>query len=226
MNRSDGRLEPQKRLIICGQQQEPGAVLAPPGAGMIGVVFRPFGLSAFFPGPAADYAGLAIPLSDIFGAGATELAEKLFTAGDFSDRAGLLEEFLADRLKPVCPYSLNLVKECISLARLRPESVTVAGLAAGCSFSVRNLERLFKTLVGMSPKYFIRVSRFQKALGLLRRGGLELADLAQACGYYDQAHFTNEFRRFSGLTPGAFLPGAGSVCIGSELQAGGQKGAA
>jgi transcriptional regulator GlxA family with amidase domain len=58
--------------------------------------------------------------------------------------------------------------------------------------------------VGLSPKTAARVIRFDRALGLLR-GGVPLAEVAAACGYYDQAHFTREFRALAETTPGRFL---------------------
>lgn len=70
----------------------------------------------------------------------------------------------------------------------------------------RRLERTFAAALGTTPKSFARLCRFLHASRVLRRGHRgTLADLAIACGYYDQSHFCAEFRSFSGMTPGQFV---------------------
>jgi AraC-like DNA-binding protein len=61
----------------------------------------------------------------------------------------------------------------------------------------------------VSPKTFHRVRRFQHILTRLRRvGQVDWADLALACGYYDQAHLSHDFRQIAGMTPSAYLAAA------------------
>jgi AraC-like DNA-binding protein len=72
--------------------------------------------------------------------------------------------------------------------------------------SRRTFIRRFTDEVGLTPKLFWRIQRFQEALRLVRTGRRPAwADVALDCGYYDQAHFIRDFRAFSGLTPPAFL---------------------
>ena len=71
----------------------------------------------------------------------------------------------------------------------------------------RFIER-FKTEVGLTPKRYCRLLRFQAAVARAHRmDGEAWADLAAACGYFDQAHFIHDFREFSGMTPGAYEAG-------------------
>ncbi|MBN9379132.1 MAG: AraC family transcriptional regulator [Chitinophagaceae bacterium] len=69
--------------------------------------------------------------------------------------------------------------------------------------TARQLERSFKYYTGISPKEFINQARFRHALQAIRhrQPGKDLADIAFACGYYDQAHLSNEIRRYSGTMP-------------------------
>ena len=63
----------------------------------------------------------------------------------------------------------------------------------------------FKLEVGMTPKRYCRIRRFQHALRLANRGcRIEWTDVALDCGYFDQAHFIHDFQRFAGLTPTAY----------------------
>jgi AraC-like DNA-binding protein len=66
-------------------------------------------------------------------------------------------------------------------------------------------QRTFRELFGTTPKRFERILRFRRTLEALTRGDGSLADVACAEGYYDQAHFTNDFRQHAGMSPGAFL---------------------
>jgi transcriptional regulator GlxA family with amidase domain len=81
----------------------------------------------------------------------------------------------------------------------------IGALAAGLNLSPRRLERHFLAHVGMSPKLFSRLVRFDRAVrGLRVRGATSWADFAVAHGYTDQAHFINEFREFAGVPPVEF----------------------
>ena len=72
--------------------------------------------------------------------------------------------------------------------------------------SPRRFIEVFKDEVGLRPKVFCRVRRFQRVLASIhRQESVEWADVAVACGYYDQAHFIHDFRAFSGINPTAYL---------------------
>jgi AraC-like DNA-binding protein len=72
--------------------------------------------------------------------------------------------------------------------------------------SPRRFIQVFTQQVGITPKLFCRIQRFQSALNLIQhRQRHNWTQLALACGYYDQAHFANEFRVFSGLSPTAYF---------------------
>ena len=78
----------------------------------------------------------------------------------------------------------------------------MSDLCRDLGVSERRLERTVKAAMGLSPKQAMSLARFLRACGLLRRGApLSLADVALACGYYDQAHFHGDFKMLSGMTP-------------------------
>jgi AraC-like DNA-binding protein len=61
---------------------------------------------------------------------------------------------------------------------------------------------VFREQIGVSPKVYARILRFQRAVQKMHAGAdIRWAELALACGYYDQAHFANDFRDFSGISP-------------------------
>ncbi len=120
----------------------------------------------------------------------------------------------AQRRQPICIVQRGAVHICgarFQLGGLGPfaraplstfTAATVAELAARAAVSARHLDRLFDRYVGIAPKVVGRVLRFQGALrALMRDPGCSLAALAVAWGYYDQAHFVKDFKRFSGGVP-------------------------
>jgi len=82
----------------------------------------------------------------------------------------------------------------------------VAECARQAGVSIRHLSQVFREEVGIQPKAWWRIQRFQAAIKDLYRGAdLPWAELALQCGYYDQSHFINEFRAFSGINPTTYM---------------------
>ena len=80
----------------------------------------------------------------------------------------------------------------------------VGALAAELGWSRRHLGARFRDEVGVAPKTYARLVRFERAAALLARPEPDLAEVALGCGYYDQAHFNREFRALAGVAPGRF----------------------
>ena len=84
--------------------------------------------------------------------------------------------------------------------------IGIAALADEIGCSRKHLAAQFREHVGLTPKTIARILRFQQVLQLVSRSDqVDWAEIAQAAGYSDQAHFSHDFRRLSGLTPGAYL---------------------
>ena len=89
-----------------------------------------------------------------------------------------------------------------ALRFLKRTNTTVRECAKSEAVSERRLSQIFREQVGISPKAWCRILRFQMAVKDLHRGTeVSWADLALRCGYYDQSHFINDFRAFSGINP-------------------------
>jgi methylphosphotriester-DNA--protein-cysteine methyltransferase len=87
-----------------------------------------------------------------------------------------------------------------------PQPRPVSAVVEDIGLSQRRFIQLFSEEVGLTPKLFCRIQRFQEVLCLLEKGApLHWTELALACGYFDQAHFIHDFQAFSGLNPTAYL---------------------
>ena len=86
-----------------------------------------------------------------------------------------------------------------------PHTPPVRKVTRNIGISQRRFIQLFTDHVGLTPKLFCRIRRFQNVLRLVRTGEpFQWADVALASGYYDQSHFIHDFTEFSGFTPKAY----------------------
>jgi AraC-like DNA-binding protein len=168
----------------------------------IGLQLRPGAALALLGLPADELAGRHARLEDIWGPDAGRLREALLAAPTAADKLHGLEAFLMTRLAH-SPVSGAQPAVLAGLQRLRAgDSVDQAARHSG--YSQRQFVRLFVQAVGLTPRLYLRVQRFQKALRLMHGQGVHLpalADVAFAAGYSDQPHFNRDFRAFSGLSP-------------------------
>jgi AraC family transcriptional regulator len=101
------------------------------------------------------------------------------------------------------------LRATIGLAHARlADGVTLDELAAASGYSLFQFARMFKATTGMAPHQFVQRLRLERAQRLLARERHSVAEIAVACGFYDQAHLTNAFRKAFGRTPAAFAAAA------------------
>ena len=172
---------------------------------VIGVHFKPGGAFPFLGLPASDLADTHVDLDILWGALAGRLRERLCEARTSAERFHLVEEALLDRLSRGFEhhYAIPTALEMFTNNRGGP---VVREAAKYLALSERRFIQVFKTEVGMTPKLFSRIQRFQKTRLLIHRDpSLDWASLAIDLGYFDQSHLINEFREFSGLTPTDYI---------------------
>ena len=82
-------------------------------------------------------------------------------------------------------------------------NIRISELASIACLSKKQFERIFLAMVGMNPKEYARIVRFQQSLKLMQNQpeSISLAQISYQCGYSDQSHFIREFRTLSGYTP-------------------------
>lgn len=168
--------------------------------------FQPWATPLFFNTSAQQFSDAAIGMTDIFyNQLITDIEEQLSLTEDPLNISQIIQGFLINRLlsnKHKLPHaSLTvLTKKLLS----NPHTQSIDNLAKAYDFSKRNLERLFQTYIGVTPKKFALIARFQKVIHNLHTGS-HWQNFAEELGYYDQAHFINEFKKFAGLTPTQFM---------------------
>ncbi len=206
-------------------QRHPGAIVSgalttafatdpAENASIIGVHFKPGGAFPFLGVSAYELADRHVDLAALWGSRARELRERLAEA-PLDAKFAILEAALLARLArparrhPVVPFAL---------AELSRADVAVRAVADDAGLSHRRLVEVFRNEVGMTPKTFSRVRRFERAVARARAGAVapDWACLALDCGYFDQSHMIRDFVGLSGLTPREIFRRSGVV---AEAQA-------
>lgn len=207
------RLMPTGTMELVFTLNGPGAVLAGPYSRfavldtskpeqVIGAHFRPGGAFAFLPMPAGALHNLDANVEDVWGAvAAREVHARLGEAPTTDAKFAVFEEALLQQARtlergPAVTWGIRELT--------RGKSVSEVTGAIG--MSSRGFIDAFRRETGYSPKVFARIQRFQRLLRRLQnREDVDWADVALACGYYDQPHLIRDFREFSGMSPSAYL---------------------
>ena len=171
-------------------------------ADLIGVVFEPGGFACFVAEPVDLFTNRNVDLEDVWGYSARGLRDRLREVRDSESRLRCLEQFLLARFSARRPVATRAGAIALALARFRhsPSLTTVREVARGAGLSQRRFSQVYREQVGFSPKARCRIQRFQRAVRIIHSGvDIRWADVALDCGFYDQSHFANEFRAFSGV---------------------------
>jgi AraC-like DNA-binding protein len=172
---------------------------------MMGVHFRPGGAFPFLGAPAGELSDMHVDLDALWGPSARELRERLCAAITPAERFSVMEKALARRLRhPLKQH--GAVPVALAAFEQTGAEASVRAVARYVDLSQRRFIQVFAAEVGLTPKLYCRVRRFQRARELVRQTTVpEWAGVAAACGYFDQSHLIRDFREFSGLSPVAYL---------------------
>ena len=167
----------------------------------VGVQLQPGAACLLFGAAANELAGRHFRLEDFWSRSVDGARERLQEECDPTRRLQLLESLLARRLPRV-----RGVHPAVAMALQRfAEQADVHDVVHESGYSHRRFIALFSEAVGLTPKLYCRVQRFQRALARVARDRASTwVDLAMAAGYSDQSHFNREFLEFAGVTPGEY----------------------
>ncbi len=164
----------------------------------VGAMLYPGAANLLFGGSAAELAGQHTRLEDLWGPTAELVRERMLEAKTPAAQLALFEALLLERLPRVRGLHPAVAD---ALAKFET-SCDVGSVAEGSGYSHRRFIELFERAVGLTPKRYARVLRFQRVLRTLTSSPrLPLVERALAIGYSDQSHFNREFREMAGISP-------------------------
>lgn len=186
--------------VLCGAHSVPTTIDTSVCATIVGVHFRPGGAFPFLGIPASELHNETVPLSAIWGNDAELVREQLLAAPDDESRFDVIEETLLRRASRLQRH----VAVTHGIFRLG-KPVAVAEVVEETGLSQRRFIELFDSEVGLTPKVFARVQRFQRVLRRIHPlTVVDWSDVAVACGYFDQSHLIHDFRALAGITPSEY----------------------
>jgi AraC-like DNA-binding protein len=164
------------------------------------IFFQPDGVYRLFSVPMDQLIDQDFEGHAVLGAFVSQVHQRVGECESFEERVTLINELLSQRASASPDY------DGISAAAHRilrgGGRVAIADLADRAGLSIRQFERRFIERVGMRPKLFARIARFEAALdGKARFAASSWTDVAHKFGYYDQMHMVHDFGEFTGETP-------------------------
>ena len=194
------RCESFSYSVLSGPRTRPFVIDTAQEDRVFGIEFAPGGSFPFFRLPTSELSDTEVSLECLWRSTANEIRESLLASPDtrsmFAVTQGILMRQLVRPLELHPGVAFALHRFCS-----RPQT-TVASVLDRIGLSHRRFAQLFHDQVGLTPKSFSRVQRFQRVLRKVHRASnIDWCGVALDCGYYDQAHFIHDFQEFSGFTP-------------------------
>lgn len=172
--------------------------------GIFGVFLEPYAVPALFGIPSTEIINELPDLAALLGQEGKNLEEQMMLAVNNEQRLQLVTSFLEKRLTYIKRPEIIRATKIIYNSK---GQLNLKELAECSCLSQRQFERKFKELTGFSPKLFSRIVRFQSLLCSNKKQYHSLTEMAYDFGYYDQAHFIQNFKEFSGYNPSAYFSG-------------------
>ena len=166
----------------------------------LGIRFTDTGLYPLLQIPVSELTDQVVKLDDIWANRFSSLRDRLMKIPGIESKFLLVEKYLFQLLQtaevphPATTFTANLLKNASM-------NYTVEDAANRLNISHKHLIRLFNRHVGLPPKRFQRIFRFQQVLKLMSHPDVDSSHILEIAGYYDQSHFNREFKQFTGMTP-------------------------
>jgi len=172
---------------------------------IFGIRLKPEGVIQLFKSTLANFVNAYVDAASFLGKEHTPIIERIQEAPDDKARIFVIETFLHSQLAKFNPEK-NYFTEAVKCIREANGNFTPHTLSNNLFVCERQMQRLFKSHFGLSPKTYSRIMRFRHAFDQVKVSNqIEWAGLAYTLGYTDQAHFIHDFKQYAGTTPTGFL---------------------
>ncbi|GAB5400160.1 MAG: hypothetical protein Aureis2KO_17450 [Aureisphaera sp.] len=192
------------KVWVSGMHKNYISISAHQNSEMFVIQFKPFGAYPFFHFPIHQLNDRILPSDELFGNELLQLREEILTKETSEEKFQAAENWLHHRFSQdqTPPEELlGVVKE------LQSESIAnYHRIIENYSKTQKHLIDQFKKYIGLTPKYYQRILRFNEILQHIHKSEqIEWSQIAYQCEYADQSHFIKEFKHFSGLNPQKFI---------------------
>ncbi|WP_019640737.1 helix-turn-helix domain-containing protein [Paenibacillus fonticola] len=174
---------------------------------IVGILFRPGAFHCYFQAPVATLTDKVVNISDYFTLDVNTFEEELFSLNNKEEKIIIVEQLLRKSM-PEPDKTVDLLNGVVDEIVYNAGITKVEQLVDQFSITKRTLQRWFNQYIGVSPKWVIRRYRMHEAIELIERG-VDLTQLAMDLGYFDQAHFSKDFKAAVGKSPKQYAKGNG-----------------
>jgi AraC-like DNA-binding protein len=186
--------------VLSGPRSRPFVIDTEQEDRVFGIQFQPGGVFPFFRAPTSEFSDSEVSLECLWRTTVNEIRERLLSSSDIDNMFAVTE--CALMRQAVRPFELHPGVSFALHHFCSRRQTAVASVLDRIGLSHRRFVQLFHDQVGLTPKSFSRVQRFQRVLRTVHRASnIDWCGVALDCGYYDQAHFIHDFQEFSGFTP-------------------------
>ncbi|CAN5506675.1 response regulator transcription factor [soil metagenome] len=200
----NGEWEKVSDHFIAGQFTENYTLQLQGKVGMVGVVFFPNAIPNLLNIPMSEFTDQRIDISLVLGENSNILTEQIISAETHEGRIEILEQYLLD-IFCKSNASIDIVDYALSMIMKNNGNISIEDLSDHLCISMRHFRRRFTEKIGLSPKFYARIKRFNHIMHLSETSPANWADLVFRGGYYDQAHFIHDFHSLSGKSPSEFF---------------------
>jgi AraC-like DNA-binding protein len=193
---------------VSGVRTQPITIPSGKGSRMLIVAFKRGGGHPFYPFPMTEITDWVVEADLIFGNGFHRFRDQLLHARSVENMFLLLEQFLLRRGGEA--LHADAASKCIEFAVSNivraPHAAGFHAISDSIGYSQKHFIDLFKSRVGVPPKQYLKIMRFQRAIVEIEQDRpVHWEQIALESGFYDQAHFIHDFKDFSGFTPGEYM---------------------
>jgi AraC-like DNA-binding protein len=188
---------------VLGQLTKPACVIAAENTTLLIARFFPFATSLFLPNPVSDFTNDSIDGYDIFTLDSRKLYIKLLRADTIAQKVLELDEFLIEQFHKNVKRirDVKLIEPIYNRICAEHDSFDIGKLSRHYNLSKRYIQKLFLQGVGITPHSLFAINRFNRIFEVIKTSSSPLTSIAYEGGYYDQAHFIKDFKRYSGVSP-------------------------
>lgn len=174
------------------------------------IVFRPSAIHRLFGLPAVETIDSDYPAPVVLGSEVSALTEELGNAHSFQERVQIADRFIIKRSSTA--HAAGWIELAANEIVLSHGGCRIDSLVRHTGLSIRSFQRMFQHHIGVSPKLFSRIVRFESALKAKAAAPhVSWLTVAHQFGYHDQMHLVNDFKRLSGEAPTSLLGRAEAV---------------
>jgi AraC-like DNA-binding protein len=193
---------------VSGVRTQPITIPSGRDSRMLIVAFKKGKAFPFYPFPISELTDIVVEADQVFGRKFCDLREQLLASRSVKRMFHLVETFLLQQADDA--LSTDGAAQCIGYAVAnmihKPTLRRLHQLSEEIGYSQKHFIALFRQQVGVLPKQYLRIMRFQNVVSTVENDeSIRWREVALESGYYDQAHFIHDFKTFSGFTPGEYI---------------------